>query len=221
MLALPPVSQCTATHAVHKIVMVQPEAGPAVPKQVPAQQRRDRYVEVDWRLQDKGGMYKVRFFHVRVYDPDNEFDVTCEQTAGWMQTYFNFLQVTSRLHAAARVNLARLDEKFHPPHHKEGVEGCPKSWIASGDPADDNGPQHNLSQGTDQRVNCLRLALRLYQRLYSVDANTLPPQTRKASPRKKSIIESGVFQSFLPAELVEMPYSTIYQVLEKIRNNKI
>ncbi len=201
--------------------MEQPAAGPAVPKQVPEQQRRDRYVEVDWRLLNKGGMYKVRFYHVRVFDPDVEFDVTCEQTPGFMQTYFNFLQVTSRYHAVMRTNLARLGQDFNPLNHQVGIFGPVVSWTASGDPADDSGPEHNLDQGTDQRVGCLRLALRLYQRLYSVDANTLPPQTINKNPRKKSIIESGVFLSFLPAELAEKPYSSIYAVLMTIRNGKI
>lgn len=205
--------------------MVAPALGPAAPTPVAKDERDDdsRVVGFDYLQQGLGAdnHYRVRFRGVITYTRGRDYDVTSTQTKAWVQQFHNCLNVTNRYHTAMRFNLAALNEGFNPDNHQIDVFGPVNSWGASNNPADNSGPRHNLSQGTAQRVGCLRLALELWQRMFQVNANTQPPMTYKGKMRKTSIVKLGVFQSFLPVELADKAYSSMTKVMVKIMNNEI
>lgn len=204
--------------------MVQPAPGPPHPAPVPAEHRDDttRAVWLNWRKTGPGadGVFKMRFRHMHFIGRD--FDVDFDFSAGDMQTFYNFLQVTRRAHDAVRINLNALGQGFNPAVIEPGVFGTINSWRASSIATDISGPHHNLSQHADQRVGMLRLALRLWQRLHQVNATTLPPLPQAGmNPRKKSLVKLGIFLSFLPVELADKPFISIYGTLVQIRAGEI
>ncbi len=203
--------------------MVLPAAGPPNPVPVPAQMRDDtsRAIEHDWRKKGPGpnGVFTLRFRGM--YFIERNFDVETEVASDFAQRYFNCLNVSQRSNTAVRINLAALGEGFNPPVAQPGVFGLVPSWRPSGLAADISGPHHDLSQGTDQRLGMLRLALRLWQHLYEVNNKTLPPLPQmNMQPRKPSLVKLGIFLSFLPVELADKPFNSIYQTLQEIRADK-
>ena len=204
------------------VVMVAPAAGPAVAAPLPAFVRNNNSRFLEFVINKKGAsdVYKLSLRGVTTRDY-RTFDVDHDMTKEFAQRFFNFSNVMERENEAVRRNLATLNQGFNPANHQIDVFGAVSSWGPSGNPNDIHGPRLNLSMGTAQRLHLLRRPLALWQRLYEVDDTTLPSSLDSPNPRKKNLVKVGIFQSFLPVELTDKSWGSIYNTLQQIRKNNI